>query len=683
MRVWLLARAAPAARRARRFAAVGMVTALGALGATERLAAAAAPPSEDDGTIVDPDVLGPPGILRARAERVSFDAASRSLELEGDVRVDGPPFHLRAQRIVLTRTRFGIDVAGEGQLAFCPCLGTPLVLGFDGAVVAPPGDLVLRKPSLRIYGVPVATLPYFWLRSEEKVGVLPPDLAYRGKDGVFVGGGVHVPWKTGDGRSALDLRAGAYVLRGVAADVRLRTPASTTRVRFDRLPSSPSPALPFTDAAGDDGLLVDARGATTAASGGASVAWDADVVRGRRGVASTTELEAAARPWDRAAIEGVLRGSGLAVSVGALAVSRRGGGFGDVEAAGPVTRVRGSGAAGSSGSSGSSITWDATLDGGALRTSGGASRVSAGTVPPLERDTVSFARVEAGLRAVTTASVLDLSLALRGAGEVAMDERRDGVGRAGSARLRAGVPLARAWAAEGPRSPLVHVVEPFTEVAVVHARGDALLGSAPGRGLGALTGTAPVGRVGVASSLGRWSSREAAELELSGGAAMAPDGPPRAFSPLVRLRASASSGSVGGALDGGLVGGAAGGLAGSARLRLGALDRMRVLTDVAHRGGVDPVLARALTDAPLEPGAGFLTRAGSTGGAALVIPWSATVTTSAGVDGDLDEGELVAARGGVELRDRCGCVTLRVLGSHRVGRPGVDVWLALDFAAGK
>ena len=43
--------------------------------------------------------------------------------------------------------------------------------------------------------------------------------------------------------------------------------------------------------------------------------------------------------------------------------------------------------------------------------------------------------------------------------------------------------------------------------------------------------------------------------------------------------------------------------------------------------------------------------------------------------------ELVAARAGLELRDRCGCLTLRVMGSHRIGRDGVDVWVALDFAA--
>jgi hypothetical protein len=72
---------------------------------------------------------------------------------------------------------------------------------------------------------------------------------------------------------------------------------------------------------------------------------------------------------------------------------------------------------------------------------------------------------------------------------------------------------------------------------------------------------------------------------------------------------------------------------------------------------------------------------GTTGGAGLVVPWAHAVATSVGADGDFTHRELVAARAGVELRDRCGCVTLRVMGAHRLGREGVDVWLALDFAA--
>ena len=234
--------------------------------------------SEADNDAIEEEALGPRSNLRTRAQEVSFDASARSLELAGNVRVDSPPFHLTSQRIKLTRTRYGIEIVGKGSLAFCPCLGTPLKVDFDEAIVAPPGDLILKNPTLRFYSVPILPLPYFWLRSDEKLGVLPPDIAYRGKDGLYVGGGVHVPWKSHGEKNALDLRGGAYVLRGFVADARLRTPSSATKIRYDRLPGGG--AAGPTD---DDGLLVDARGATS--SGELGVSWDADVLRGSRGVA--------------------------------------------------------------------------------------------------------------------------------------------------------------------------------------------------------------------------------------------------------------------------------------------------------------------------------------------------------------------------------------------------------------
>ena len=90
--------------------------------------------------------------------------------------------------------------------------------------------------------------------------------------------------------------------------------------------------------------------------------------------------------------------------------------------------------------------------------------------------------------------------------------------------------------------------------------------------------------------------------------------------------------------------------------------------------------ARALTDAPLEPAAGFLASTGTTGGATFVVPWTHAITTSVGADGDANAKELVAIRGGLDLKDRGGCVTLHANGAHRIGREGVDVWITLDFA---
>lgn len=635
----------------------------------------------DDNEAIEDEALGPRSNLRTRAEEVSFDTRQRTLELAGNVRVDSPPFHLRSERIKLTRTRYGIEIVGKGTLSFCPCLGTPLRVDFDEAIAAPPGDLILKNPTLRIYKVPILPLPYFWLRSDEKAGVLPPELAYRGQDGVFVGGGVHLPWKAGEKR-ALDLRGGAYLFRGFVADVRLRTGASSTKVRYDRLPGGQG--VTPGDASRDDGLLVDARGGVT--TGELGVTWDADVLRGARGVASTTDLDAAARRWDRISAEGALRGGPLVVSTAMRAVTRRGGALTDVEAAGPISTVRASGAAGGS------VTYDATLEGGSLRLSGpGAAFAGGAAASP---DALSFVRAEAGARATTSISALEASLAVRGAADVAAQGRQSGDDRAASGRGRLAVPFARRFDRRPPdqeNDPWVHVIEPFVEAAVLHAKGDGLFGVSPARAASAVDGTAPLAHAGFVTTLGRWGARQALELGMSGGGAAGARATASGVRPLARARAAITFTWLGASADVARVfgerdapvgaSGRASGVAAVGRLRLGPRTGVHVLGNVAARDGIDPVLARALVDAPLEPASGFLTRAGTTGGAGLAVPWSRWLTTTLGADGDATREELVAARAGIVVRDRCGCLTLRMMGAHRLGREGVDVWVALDFAS--
>ena len=65
----------------------------------------------------------------------------------------------------------------------------------------------------------------------------------------------------------------------------------------------------------------------------------------------------------------------------------------------------------------------------------------------------------------------------------------------------------------------MHVIEPFAEASILHASGDGILGSLPGRGLAAISGTAPIADAGFASTLGRWGRREALEIAAAGGAA--------------------------------------------------------------------------------------------------------------------------------------------------------------------
>lgn len=627
---------------------------------------------------IEEEAFGTRGLVRTRAETVSFDAQVRNIELAGNVRVDSPPFHLRSQRIKLSRTKYGIEAEGNAQLAFCPCLGTPLTIQFDKAIVAPPGELILKSPRLDVYGVPVLWLPWFWLRSNDKLGLLPPEVAYRGQDGFYAGGGVHVPWKDRGSKKSLDVLGGGYFDGGFVTDVRLVTPSTSTKVRFDRLSGGHAPRLVAhegRDGNADEGLAIDARGSNQ--TDVATVAWDADVIRGRRGVVATTDVETAAKPWDRAAASGSVRVGRVIAETGYRAVTARGGDLTTVDAAGPFAALR------TSGSIGTNATYDATVEGGALRVTGPGAQAATS-------DSMSYGRAEIGGLATTNAGPIEVSLRARGAGDIAAAGRQDGGDRAGTARLRFGIPFARAY--EGsvvgnephPNDPIVHVIDPFASAAVLHAEGNGMLGVLPGRGLASVHGTAPVTEIGLASRLGRWGSRRAAESSASFGAAYGSSVTPDVARPLLRGRLSATLSWLGLEVQSARVFGApASGGAVVGSLRVGREDGPRTYTHLEARDGLDPVLARALTDASVEVPAGFLAREGVTGGSGLVIPWVPAVTTSAGVDVDATARQLVAARAGLELRDRCKCLTVRVNGAHRIGRDGVDVWVALDFATGR
>jgi hypothetical protein len=116
-----------------------------------------------------------------------------------------------------------------------------------------------------------------------------------------------------------------------------------------------------------------------------------------------------------------------------------------------------------------------------------------------------------------------------------------------------------------------------------------------------------------------------------------------------------------------------------ASARVGPPTGLHVAAHAAERDGVDPDVARLLVDAPLAPASGFLLAPGWTGGARLAVPFGARVTARGGADVDLDAQELVAAVGSLELHDPCNCVVVRATAAHRIGRPGVDAWVAVDL----
>jgi hypothetical protein len=418
----------------------------------------------------------PPPEARVTADDVTLDAHTQALSLQGHVDVEADPFHLTSDALRVTRTSRGLVVEGAGRVAFCPCIGEPVALVFRGATVAPPGDLFLVQPRLEIETVPVFWLPYFWLRSSGRVGLLPPEVAYRGSDGVFLGDGVHVPWKSGDTEAGLDLRAGAYVEGGVAVESTLRTPSSVTTLRWDELHQ--------------DGFAVDARGSTaTEGARGTTLSWDADLLRGERGVVSTTDLDAAARVYDRAAAESSWHGGGWVLAAGVMAENVRGSGVGELDAGGPVVRARDSGALGSVGA------YDATVESGSLS--------GAGLVA------LSFARADMGGMVASRWGPTLASLDVRGAADWATQGETDGYDTAASARARLTLPVVRTFASDDPMDAWRHRVEPEIEAGVLAAQGDGLLGEIPSPG--GIAGVAWLADAGVKSALGRWGTRQGFE----------------------------------------------------------------------------------------------------------------------------------------------------------------------------
>jgi hypothetical protein len=575
------------------------------------------------------------------ADEVRFEARAQALEITGHVHVDEPPFHLASDALALRRVPIGAELAGKGTLAFCPCLGTPLAVHFTGATVAPPHDVILRNPVLDVFGVPVAWAPVFWLRDGSRFGVLPPNVEWRGADGLFLGDGVHVPWVKGDATRGLDLEAGAYVDGGVATGASLRTATTQTSVRWDELH-------------GDDGIGIAARGATS------TVAWAADALRGPRAVRATTDLDAAARAFDRAEAEASWRTGGWTFASGVRDVALRGGDLADLGAGGPVIAARRADALGGVGA------YDATLEGGGVTAAG--------------LGTTTFARVEGGGTIAGRVGPAGATLDVRGVGDVVDDGTRSGSDGAGEARGTFGVPLVRGFSSGDGEDSWVHRTEPRVEVAGLVQHVSDVLAVPAGRGATAPGAGSWVAALGWSNAVGRQAARSAAELDASAGFV----GDASEALPALRARASASSGALALRADFARVFGTVGTYGGAfvARARLGPANGLNVVAHVAERDGVDPVVARTLVDAPLEPASGFLIVSGWTGGARLAVPVGPRVTARGGADVDLDApggAQLVAAAGALELHDPCGCVVVRASVAHRIGREGVDAWVTVDL----
>jgi hypothetical protein len=277
------------------------------------------------------------------------------------------------------------------------------------------------------------------------------------------------------------------------------------------------------------------------------------------------------------------------------------------------------------------------------------------------------------------------TLALRGLGDVADDGTRSGVDGAAQARATVALPLAHAFASQDAEEPWVHRTEPRLEAAALAAHASDVLVVPAGRGLTDATpgssGGSWIVAAGWSNAVGRWGSRASGEVDASGGAV----GEGNRVLGAMRARASATGVWVGLRAEMARVFAAPGSEGGAflARARIGPASGANLAAHVAERDGVDPLVARTLVDAPLEPASGFLALPGWTGGARLAVPLGSRITTRAGADVDFDAAvsalRLVAAVGALELHDPCNCVVVRATAAHRIGREGVDVWLTVDL----
>ncbi len=419
---------------------------------------------------------GPRYWVDFEAGRVEVDGDLNRLELERHVKIRVERYRLTSEHLTLERSPRGLIVDGGGELAFCPCESPPITLGFSRAIVAPPTDLFVEGPTVRLGGVPVMWLPVLWLRSPDRIGMLPPRLAWRGKDGLLAGTGVHFPLggKRGPTLETLDVSVSGYLKRGIDTEGLLATEHTTTRVRFDYLKQSL--------------LAVDTRGSAIGKKTEVGAMWHIDAVRGPRGRYATLELEPAARPYDRArAVLGGAFGDFVA-TVGAEGIAPRGGALDDPGLFGPEVVV------GSGFALGPTSSFDLIARGDTLRSRSGTTRSHA-----LER-----MQLDTGAHAGPLRLGLDLS---RGSA-VASSEVASSVATWAGARATLSAPVGRAFGSEP--DPLLHVVSPVLEgggrVAAVRLENEAPLEDVALSDQPMLLGLG-----GVDTSLGRWAARSAAQ----------------------------------------------------------------------------------------------------------------------------------------------------------------------------
>jgi hypothetical protein len=628
--------------------------------------------------------------LDVQAGSAEADLKLRELDLRDGVKVSLLPYHLRADRIHLSLGRFGVRVTGDGVLTFCACDDPPVAIGFSGGWAGPPDELIVENPTLRVFGLPVFWLPYLWLRTPRKVGLTTPEVSFRGADGLFLGQGVHVPLGAG-----LEASVGAYTAGGCATTVDFVTERTATLIRFD---ARRGRDVGDKDVPSGIGLALDAHGEIGAPRVG--VRWDVDAIRGARGLRTTLDLDALARPWDRGAAEVQLGPA----KIGVEAIDPRGGDLDAIAYARPWVGIGGALPVDSIGGIDAFASFGPRWIAGRGAESIGDATLATALGGPL------------GIATWTTSLRLDGRAARASVDDGAYSGGRMGA-IVGEARVELSLPLAReiaiGRAAGGP--PVLHVIEPLIRGTVTSARtrGDlrALEGFIAAPAFSGLATDAALVAVGTRTALGAlsggiapgrdpWMGKLVGEVSVGALAVSSTAGDRRDGSAALSLSYTTRS------ADGGLF---AVGLDGAATRAIDDRDRTigwlglgRTRWEYSREGfGIElrgalrseiPVLAAwALFGADLAPRlttATGLDSKGATVGVGAGLPVFAGIRLAGGVDlfgeeaRDLvrSSGRLLEARGTLRYKHPCGCFRMAIRGGHVIGREGLDVFASFELA---
>lgn len=578
---------------------------------------------------------------RARIDFASrtlvLDPDGRALTLEGEAWLSAGPYHVRGERLTLSWPKSDLVLSGPARVSWCPCELAPAALRVERLTLSVTGTLELSEPVLELGGVPVLWAPWLRLEPPDRFGLLPLELAWRGDDGLFVGGGVHIPVAR-DAGSYLQVGGGAYTAGGFAVAMAAASSGSASWVRWEELSGT--------------GLWLDLRG-NAAPHEQVGLAWAADAIRGPRGLPGTVELARAARSSDRARI--ALGGSahGFAYGLGARADTRRGAALLRVDSVGPSF----------------SFGYGAPLAGwGSVELSFDAQQLytrSQSVSLAEQRAALTLARPVAVFSALASAE-LETAARLGGGGWAAGDT---------SGRLRLGLPLVRRARGAAPFSaPSVHWLEPFLDanVATVNTSGRPNLGYFSAVHEGVLASAV----AGVATHHGEPSRRRAARLELRAGAVL---GAAERWYPGLSWQGAADGELARIASDGALTA-RAGDWLSATRVELGSDEGLELAGYVEGRSSGDVPIAGLL-----DPGrrrrlwTPWFTTSGWSSGGELRVPvaqhWRAVLTA----DADLTNERWLARAAHVEYSASCRCLSIAASVQQRAGRAGIDAGFSLQL----